>query len=46
MTSTIVSLAAELFSEEEEKKSSTTPYSMNQRAVKIHYKGNALAWPS
>ena len=38
MTSTIVSLAAELFSEEEEKKSSTTPYSMNQRAVKIHYK--------
>ena len=37
MTSTIVSIAAERFGEEE-KKSSTTLYSMNQRAVKIHYK--------
>ena len=36
MTSTIVSIAAERFGEQEEKKSSTTPYSMNQRAVKIH----------
>ena len=35
MTTTIVSIAAERFGEEE-KKSSRTSYSMNQRAVRIH----------